>query len=71
MTKFYLELCEEFKWQVDEQMLSDMKAANDGELQRLVDKVDDAEKNLGEIEVRDALIAKAEYLVKIGDKVRT
>ena len=28
-----------------------------------------AEKNLGESEIRDAMMAKAEYLCRIGDKV--
>lgn len=33
--------------------------------------VTDAETNLGESEVREALLAKANFFVKIGDKVRT
>jgi hypothetical protein len=70
MTHYYQELCEAFKWQVDAELVATMKKANAEELQRLADKLDDAEKNLGEIEVRDAWIAKAEYLTKIGDKVR-
>ena len=31
-------------------------------------KIADAEKTQGESEIRDALLAKAEYLTKIGDK---
>lgn len=37
-------------------------------LTELEDKIKDAETNLGEQEVRDALLAKAEYLTEIGDK---
>ncbi len=32
------------------------------------EKIKDAEKNQGESELRDALLAKAEYLTKIGEK---
>ena len=32
-------------------------------------KIEDAEKNLGDTEIREANLAKAEYLAMIGDKV--
>lgn len=32
-------------------------------------KIEDAEKNLGETEIREANLARAEYLSLIGDKV--
>ena len=32
------------------------------------EKIKDAEKNQGESELRDALLAKSEYLTKIGEK---
>ncbi len=32
------------------------------------EKIDDAEKNLGETEIREAYLAKAEYLSSIGNK---
>jgi hypothetical protein len=32
-------------------------------------KIEDSEKNLGETEIREANLAKAEYLSLIGDKV--
>jgi 26S proteasome regulatory subunit N7 len=32
------------------------------------EKIQDAEKNQGESELRDALLAKSEYLTKIGQK---
>jgi 26S proteasome regulatory subunit N7 len=34
----------------------------------LDEKIDDAEKNLGETEIREAYLAKAEYLSSIGNK---
>ncbi len=37
--------------------------------QDLDSKIEDAEKNLGETEIREANLARAEYLSLIGDKV--
>lgn len=45
-----------------------MKAANEAELKKLDASIEDAEKNLGETEVREFMLKKAEYLCKIGDK---
>ena len=45
-----------------------MSAENEKELKSLDEKIADAEANLGESEHREALLAKAEYLTKIGDK---
>lgn len=48
-----------------------MKSANEAELVRLDASIKDAEENLGDIEVRDAYLAKADYLYKIGESLRT
>merc|ERR550539_1400987 len=45
-----------------------MNKENEEELKKLEDKIKDAEENLGESEHREALLAKAEYLTKIGEK---
>eukprot|EP00955_Chlamydomonas_euryale_P053058 355364-Chlamydomonas_euryale.AAC.3 len=37
-------------------------------MEELESKIKDAEENLGEQEVRDALLAKADYLASVGDK---
>lgn len=55
---------------VDSALLAEMEAANKAQLQKLEEEIENAEKNFGETEQRDALWAKAEYLCKIGDKVR-
>uniref|UniRef100_A0A672ZGJ2 26S proteasome non-ATPase regulatory subunit 6 n=1 Tax=Sphaeramia orbicularis TaxID=375764 RepID=A0A672ZGJ2_9TELE len=68
MAPYYEGLCKELKWQLDSDLLSKMKKANEEELKRLDDVLEDAEKNLGESEIRDAMMAKAEYLIRIGDK---
>ncbi|GAB6029607.1 proteasome regulatory particle subunit [Chamberlinius hualienensis] len=68
MAPFYEGVCAKLKWEVDQQLLRKFKDSNEIELKRLDDAIDDAEKNLSETEVRDANLAKAEYLCKIGDK---
>lgn len=69
MAPYYEGLCKDLKWQLDSDLLSKMKKANDEELKRLDDVLEDAEKSLGESEIRDAMMARAEYLIRIGDKV--
>lgn len=69
MAPFYEEVCKELNWKVDNALLKRMKESNAADLKKLDDAIEDAEKNLGEMEVRDANLAKAEFLCKIGDKV--
>lgn len=69
MAPYYEALCKSLDWQVDVDLLSKMKKANEDELKRLDEELEDAEKNLGESEIRDAMMTKAEYLCRIGDKV--
>lgn len=69
MAPFYEEVCSDVGWTVDQTLFDKMKLANETELKRLEKAIGDAETNLGETEVRDALLTKAEYLCKIGDKV--
>ena len=69
MTPFYSSLCAELGREVDTELLSKMEAENKKELTRLEDVIEDAGKNFGETEKRDALLAKAEYFCKIGNKV--
>lgn len=69
MAPFYEELCKDLEWKTDQALLQKMKAANEAEIKRLDEAVEDAEKNLGETEVREFMLKKAEYLCRIGDKV--
>ena len=69
MAPFYEELCKELGWQLDTGLLQKMKEENEKKLQELDATLDDAEKNQGEIEVRDTLLKKAEYYSSIGAKV--
>jgi 26S proteasome regulatory subunit N7 len=45
-----------------------MQKANEEELAKLEEKLSDAKENLGDVEVRDALLAKADFWNRIGDK---
>eukprot|EP00246_Nothoceros_aenigmaticus_P006612 TRINITY_DN19618_c0_g1_i1.p1 TRINITY_DN19618_c0_g1~~TRINITY_DN19618_c0_g1_i1.p1 ORF type:complete len:387 (+),score=69.05 TRINITY_DN19618_c0_g1_i1:72-1232(+) len=68
MASLYESLCVELAWDVDQQRLSSMRTKIEEDLKKLVEKIADAEENLGESEVREALLAKALYYVRIGDK---
>jgi 26S proteasome regulatory subunit N7 len=52
-------------------LLDTLREKNVQELKKLDDKLEDAEKNLGEMEISDALRARASYLAKIGENVRS
>lgn len=69
MAPFYEEVCQDLDWKVDQTLLAKMKNANEEKLKELEETIEDAEKNLGEMEVREANLKKSEYLCRIGDKV--
>lgn len=70
MAPLYEEVCKDLSWTVNESLLQQMKNANEEQLKKLDVAIEDAEKNLGEMEVREAFLNKAEYLSRIGSKVR-
>jgi 26S proteasome regulatory subunit N7 len=53
-----------------QESLAKMEQFNKGELEKLDERLKEAEKTEGESEISDALKARANYLTKIGDKVR-
>ena len=55
---------------LDQALLDTMEQQNKDELQKIEDRLAEAEKQEGESEISDALRAKATYLTRIGDKVR-
>merc|ERR1711894_183226 len=68
MAPFYRSVCKELKWKEDSKLWTEMTAENEVEIKALDEKIVDAEANLGESEHRDILLAKAEFLTKIGEK---
>lgn len=69
MVKFYEELCAQFNWEVNKDWVQQSNQHNEEALKKLDEKIEDAVQNLGETEVRETNLAKAEFLLKIGDKV--
>ncbi|CAO3617868.1 unnamed protein product [Cunninghamella blakesleeana] len=68
MAPFYKLIVDEFKIALDQGLLERMENANKEQLQKFDDRVTDAEQNQGETEINDALLEKADYYAKIGDK---
>lgn len=68
MAPWYEVVCADLGWTVDQPLLETMKATNTKKIEELDAVIEDAEKNLGEMEVREANLKKSEYLCRIGDK---
>ncbi|ESN93411.1 hypothetical protein HELRODRAFT_103503 [Helobdella robusta] len=68
MAPFYEELCADLQWKLDTNLLEHMKSENEKKLKELDDSLEDAEKNQGEMEIRDIMLKKAEYYSSIGAK---
>jgi len=68
MGKFYKQVCKDLKWPENKSLSKELEEENKSRLKKLDEDIKDAETNLGESEIREALLAKAEYLTKIGDK---
>jgi len=68
MLPFYQALCEQFKWKVDTALVETMNAEIEKKVKELNDTIADAEENLGESEVREGFLARADFYCRIGDK---
>lgn len=68
MAPFYEECCRDLGWSVNQTLLDKMKKANEAELKTLNEAIEEAEKSMGESEIREANLKKAEYLSRIADK---
>lgn len=68
MSPFYEEVCKDLGWTIDSKLLATMKEHNEAQLKELDAAIEDAEQNLGEMEVRESNLKKAEYLCRIGSK---
>ena len=68
MSNVYEFFCTNLGWQVDQAALDTMKAQNTEHITKLDEKITESEKNMGDEEVRDAMLEKADYLANIGDK---
>ena len=68
MAPFYKSLCTETGRALDQELLGQLRAANEEKLVTLEEAIEDSEKNFGETEQKEALQTKAEYLCRIGRK---
>lgn len=68
MAPWYELLCKDVGWVIEPVFLKMIKAKNQEKIKQLDEAIEDAEKNLGEMEVREAYLRKAEYYSRIGDK---
>ncbi|KAH7697929.1 proteasome Regulatory Particle, partial [Aphelenchoides avenae] len=68
MGPYYEMVCHENDIPIDQQLLKELKAKNTKRLEEISAEIKDAEQNLGESEVRQAWLRKAEYLCQIGEK---
>jgi len=68
MAPLYQIYAKDLNWTVDNTLLESMKEENAKALKEMDASIEDAEENLGESELREALLKKAEYLAVIGDK---
>jgi len=68
MAPLYQIYAKDLGWTVDKAMLDSMKEDNAKTLAELDVSIKDAEENLGESELREALLKKAEFFAVIGDK---
>ena len=64
----YEVVCKETATAVDAALLAKMKAANELRLKEIDDAIKDAIENEGDMEVRDATMAKAQILARTADK---
>lgn len=68
MAPWYELICKDAGWKLDSALLKTLKTKNADQIKLLDEAIEDAEKNLGEMEVREAYLRKAEYYSRIGDK---
>mmetsp|Transcript_100712 Transcript_100712/g.285428 ORF Transcript_100712/g.285428 Transcript_100712/m.285428 type:complete len:386 (+) Transcript_100712:72-1229(+) len=61
-------LCPGILGPVDEALKARLQKKNDEELATLEEAIKDAKENLGDVEIRDCLLAKAHFFNRIGDK---
>lgn len=68
MAPLYHTVCAQLGYAKDVSLVVQMEANNAAKLAELDGRIKDAEENLGESEVREALMARASYLCRIGAK---
>jgi len=68
MSNFYQDCCKDLGWTVDDALLQKMKKNNEEKVKTLDATIEDVTTNMGESEIREAYLEKAEHFTRIGDK---
>ncbi|WPT10973.1 26S proteasome non-ATPase regulatory subunit 6 [Picochlorum sp. SENEW3] len=68
MGPVYERVCAQLGWDVDDMVLSSMKEVNEKKIREIDDAITNAKENEGEMEVRDAMVSKADYYAQVGDQ---
>lgn len=68
MANTYKDCCAELNTPINNSVLEEMEAKNKEKIEKLTEAIGNAETNDGESEVREAMVAKCEYLTSIGRK---
>lgn len=67
MAPYYKYVCTQLHWPIDSELLTTLEKENKDEAIQLDEKIEDATKNLGDIEILEALLTKARMHCRIGD----
>lgn len=68
MQLFYEECCKDLHWQTDVALVAQMKKCNEEKVKELDAAIEEAQTSMGESEIREAHLKKAEHFTRIGDK---
>merc|ERR1711871_1632932 len=68
MSVTYQKVAKDLGFSPDAALVAEMKTKNEEELKGIEEKLADAKENLGDMEVRDFLLEKADCLARVGDK---
>ncbi|GAQ91206.1 26S proteasome regulatory subunit N7 [Klebsormidium nitens] len=68
LVDIYEKAVADFGWSVDKEFVKKLRERNAEDEKKIDEKIKDAEENLGESEVREALLEKAMFYIRIGNK---
>ncbi|PFH32948.1 putative 26s proteasome regulatory complex subunit [Besnoitia besnoiti] len=67
MLPVYQKVCEEFSWPVDQALVQTMEVKHKAELEGFEARLEEAKEKYGDVEVREALLSRANFYCRIGD----
>ncbi|KFG39368.1 putative 26s proteasome regulatory complex subunit [Toxoplasma gondii p89] len=67
MLPLYRQVCEEFRWPADQVLVQSMEEKHKEELAAIDMRLEEAKEKYGDVEVREALLTRANFYCRIGD----